>query len=459
MGPPDGHCSGDARPSRWRPPWNTGSPLESEMQLRYRVPVGFYVVGPNEGSLTVRIPFDHHGLACVATVETGQPLSGEDLPPEARHFARAEHLSLLVADEAAAHPIWSWVANGDLAALVVLLRQIANRCIRGIRNSGIVPGLRELDEDGNDPEPFLRRWKVEVTEHGQWRPMLPEPEVSGVLAALLGSTESRVYGELRTQLLPLIEEAIQEDLHPRPEVEFTTNAVEHLRLNNQRFAVLEAIIGLEIVLARFLQLYLKVRKGLSKTRIEKALSPDLGLTARVAGVLALVLTKDQVEQAGIEKVLSAINWRNTIVHRTGKLPEGLPAETVRSGVLAVLGLTGLLADEADRIEAEPDMDVIASTLTAGFPDLPRPSMRYLGSHSIGIWYTHVGLDDNWVPRGRMEEIAATVKEVRVRQDRRFDPAIHLQMVFQTIPGGNAVRWHAGALGPLQGAGHPPSAPH
>jgi len=247
----------------------------------------------------------------------------------------------------------------------------------------------------------------------------------------------------------VFEEAIQDDLQPRPELEFTTNAIEHLRLGNHRFALLEAIIGLEIVLARFLQSYLKVRKGLSKTRIEKFLSPDLGLTARVAGVLDLVLTKEQLEQTRIENVLSAIKWRNTVVHRTGRLPDNLPEETLRDGVFAVLGLTDLLADEADSIEAEHDMELIAAEIAAKLQSLPRPKVRYLGRHGVGVWFMKAGFDDSWIPTKDIEEIVASVGQLRRSKDSRFDPLRHLQVMFQTIPGDEIMRWRAGQWAPLR----------
>jgi hypothetical protein len=419
------------------------------MKLRFRIPADFYVVGPDKGSLAFEIRFNHQGLDCVLTLGSGESLSSDDLPPNTRHFARAEHLILMVSEDSRAHPIWQWIAAEDWSALLGGLLRIANRCIRGIRNFGVVPGLRELPEKASDPEALLRTWRVEVLEQDGWRLLLPEPEGNRILAALVGNRSSQVYGELRAPYLPSIEEAIQDDLEPRPELEFTTNAIEHLRLDNHRFALLEAIIGLEIVLARFLKSYLRLQKGLSKSRIQKFLSPDLGLTARIAGVLDLVLTKGQVGEAQLEKVLSAINWRNTVIHRTGKLPDGLPEDTLRDGVVAVLGLTDLLAREAESIEAQPHLDLIAGELESRLKTLPRPSLRHLGQHVVGVWFRKVSLDDGWIPKeAEVEEIAETVGQLRKTQDRRFDPLRHLKILFQTIPGDNIVQWRSGQFTPL-----------
>jgi hypothetical protein len=47
-------------------------------------------------------------------------------------------------------------------------------------------------------------------------------------------------------------------------------------------AVMEAVIGLEIALARYLNTYLQERRGLSAARVKSFINPQLGLTDRVA---------------------------------------------------------------------------------------------------------------------------------------------------------------------------------
>lgn len=422
------------------------------MRLRFRIPVSFYVVGPDEASLSLALGFETQGLTCSLSVGTGEPLCSEDLPPDSRHFARGQHLIISVSQEPPTHQVWQDLGEKQWSELVPHLRHIANRCIRGIRNSGIVPGLQELRRQDDNPDALLRNWKVEIFDAEGWRPLLSEPELGPFLAGFLGGRSAQVYAELRAALWPSIEEAIQDDVKPRPEREFTANAIEHVRLGNLRFALLEAIIGLEIVLARFLNSYLKLRKGLSKRRIEEFLTQNLGLTARISGVLELVLTKTQLEEARLDQVLSAVKWRNNVVHRTGRTPEGLPDKTLEDGISAVLGLTDLLAREGESIEAQPAMDVLVTELAPKLADFPRPSVRYLGGHTVGVWFRKVSMDDSWIPNEEhRERIAETVEQLRKVVDRRFDAHQHLRLLFESIPGGTIVRWPAEQVGPAEDA--------
>src|SRR4029450_5705664 len=113
---------------------------------------------------------------------------------------------------------------------------------------------------------------------------------------------------------------LQDDLPVPPEQEFTTNVLEHLKANNLRLAVLEAIIGLEIVLTRYLRAFLRAYQGTPEDRINKFLSPDFGLTARLSGVLDLTLNETDRREFDLTKVMTVVSWRNKVTHGEGRLP-------------------------------------------------------------------------------------------------------------------------------------------
>jgi len=305
--------------------------------------------------------------------------------------------------------------------------------------------LEEL-HDLTDPERVLRDWKLEALTEGEWKTVFPDSELSPILSALLGRGTTQVLGEFWEGSFEAVKEAIEDNTDPHPELEFTTNAIEHVRRSNLRFAVLESVIGLEIVLARFLASYMKFRKGIPKSRIRAFLSPELGLTARVGGLLDLVLTADQMKKFSLDRVLSTIKLRNSIVHRTGRLLQGVPADTVREGINSVVGLTTLLAAEAETIEAEPEMKGIADELALRIRDLPRPSVKYLGSHDIGVWVRKVTAEPVWVPDNTLiKQIVDVVIELRGPQDKRFDAHHHLKIGFEAVPWNKVVRWRDGQL--------------
>jgi uncharacterized protein YutE (UPF0331/DUF86 family) len=69
------------------------------------------------------------------------------------------------------------------------------------------------------------------------------------------------------------------------------------------------------------------------------LSPNLTLSTRLAGLLDLTLPLDVLQQIKLDHIRRAVRWRNTVVHRTGRLPEGISNAQLREAISAVLDLT------------------------------------------------------------------------------------------------------------------------
>lgn len=364
-------------------------------------------------------------------------------PPESRCFLRTERIKITLCGDDTAHELWQRIGNSEWHDLVQILRAVINRCLRGIRNFGVVPSLRALRESPNEnAEAILRRWGAEVEANGEWQKLLPEIELFA-LGAFLTSSPT-VHGELQVVRWSLIEEAIQDDLEPPPELEFTTNAVEHLRLDNQRFSLLEAIIGLEIVLTRWLTVYLTTEKGLSKTRIRQFLSPDLGLSSRLAAVLDLTMDRRTLKTIDLTKVLSAVKWRNHVMHRTGKLPADLSEELIRDRIAEVLSLISILARNTERLEQKPAMDALPDQIKATPGDLPRPVVAYWGHHRVSVQFMGYGTDDGWIPpESDVAALAKKIEDIRVATDRRFRSELHLRIVFRRFPNEIRASWDRG----------------
>src|SRR5262249_22809652 len=151
---------------------------------------------------------------------------------------------------------------------------------------------------------------------------------------------------------PDIVEAVEENEPPSPAQEFVVNALEHVTLGNFRYAILEAVIALEIVLARYLRLALE-RRDLPKEAIDDFLSPQLALRDRVSVLLNLTLGRDALQDYDFGKILTVIRWRNHIVHRHGHLPVGLQAKDIFEGTRALLGLVLFIDSKYAELLAEP----------------------------------------------------------------------------------------------------------
>ncbi|HEX9868845.1 MAG TPA: hypothetical protein VGC99_09670 [Candidatus Tectomicrobia bacterium] len=150
--------------------------------------------------------------------------------------------------------------------------------------------------------------------------------------------------KLDTHTWAEIVEAIRDDLPVLPEQEFTVNAREHLDLRNFRLALVESVIGLEIVLHRHLLAYLRIHKKVPQTRVQEFLSPNLTLATRLSGLLDLTLPPDALQQINLGNVRKAVGWRNKVVHVTGRLPDGISHSELREAISAVLELTQQLGD-------------------------------------------------------------------------------------------------------------------
>lgn len=416
------------------------------MKLRYQIPVNFYVSAPESESLSLETSFAHQGLMCQLALVGGDPLTVDEPSQDIRHFRHAERLEISLLEDPVAHKLWMFIEQSDWPGVVQILREVANRCLSGIRNFGVVPSLRELrGRTDENAEGILRRWRVEMATNSEWSTLFPEPEFSAIMSAFFPTDAPQVYGELQITSWSSIEEAIQDDIEPPAELEFTTNAIEHLRLGNLRLSLLESIIGLEIVLTRYLTVYLRVQKKLSNNRIKKFLTPSLGLSARLAAVLDLTLSKSELSNMNLDQVRAAVNWRNSIVHRTGHLPAGLPEQTLREGIGAVLAVADRLAGHADRIAAGPDMENLTAHVADMYDKLPRPLVLYIGNHKIGVQFSNVGFDHDWIPgANEVASIAATIGETRISQDARFEPDKHLRIVFTTFPDNKLrAKWEGG----------------
>jgi hypothetical protein len=254
------------------------------------------------------------------------------------------HLKFTVREDPPGNTIQSLLDTRAYGRLVTIMRAIANRCLRAIRNFGRVYRLHEIPRvESHEAESLLGLWHAEMSVDGlNWAPIVQRSsffDVKGIFTAL-GIGIPTVKGALLDMhRWAEIEKAIQDDWSPLPEQEFTVNASEHLHLRNFRLALVESVIGLEIVLSRYLSTYLRIHKKVPPARIEDFLSPNLTLSTRLSGLLDLALPSDILQQLNLSNIRKAVAWRNKVVHVTGQLPDGISNAELREAISAVLDLT------------------------------------------------------------------------------------------------------------------------
>lgn len=320
------------------------------MLLRWKIPADIMLVGPTQESLEVHAYFEIHKLICTLSFP-GESVPINNTSSDLKFFRSADYIEIVVEDPN--NSFQKWISGQNYNELNLNLIEISNRFLRGIRNFGIAAHLNEIRELNVSPDENLENWNVQIKESDKdWHPVKPIDLSEALIRSRYNYNVPKTTSALaviRVNFWAEIQKGILEDLSIPPEREFTTNSIEHMQNKNYRLAVVESIIGLEIVFSRYLSEYMRVNKKLSKKQIDEFLSPEFGLTARLAGILHLTLKLSDLEKIDLNKVRMAVNWRNKIVHRTGHLPSSIKSEEIESCIFHVISLSLLLANKTDKI--------------------------------------------------------------------------------------------------------------
>jgi len=368
--------------------------------------------------------------------ETKQPTG------EPNFFKVLTSIGLQIEGGHGAHAIDALVQAKDLEAILAVATPMVNRVFRALRNFGFLSHVDEIRPLAKDAEDTLRSWGAEFgeNENDDWTKLAPEKP--RIWSALFGVAKGE-QGLFRAERWPLIEEAIQDNLEPGPEREFLTNSLQHLRERNYRLALLEAVICLEIVLNTYLRLYLSTYQNLSQTRINKVVNSQLGLTTRVGLILELMLSNKERDESRIDEVVRAINWRNHIVHKTGRLPAELKEDGIIDGIWATLELAQALSSKRDDLASTPEANAFAADISKNFK-VRVHEVKFLAGHRVTL-SIHTGARTVSPPD---DELSAIVDEVIRRcraRDARFAPDIHLSIKFLRGLMGTYAIWANGKL--------------
>lgn len=420
-------------------------------RLLFQVPFQCYLSGPSEDSLSLRGRFEvSHFLVSVKLVSHEDKIYElENVEPNDKFFRKIDYLEYALTP--LAHEIALELDSQTLATdrkkqseLFRTLLIIVNRTLQSIRNFGTVPHIQVLNPEIKDGEKYMRLCDVRVSDGEQEHRIVPATSIfdlilSGQYQAVQNVME---VSTLNVTAWPDIEEALQDESDPPPEKEFFTNAIEFLRLRNFRMGLLESVICLEIVLTQYLRAFLSIRKKLSNTRINKFLKPEIGLSARLAGLLDLSLTAKDLNDIDVNNIIRVVRWRNNIIHRTGHLPENVGEKSLKDGIFQVLSLVLKLARLRDRINSSPELEKIAVKISEN-NNIPVPTIFDLGRHLVlvEIQFVFKELPSKEV----LGNTAHRLGEELGRRDTRFKPEEHLFIRFLKFPKETVARWREGKL--------------
>jgi hypothetical protein len=423
---------------------------EITMRIRLSVPLNLFLNSPHEALLDLPpLTFEHNESVVLVVLKGAAPLkvdSGSE-----PYFRTIHECQIEVRPKSqAAHKLLELVQSNNFAELSNLLMPIVNKALLAIRNFGSVTTAREYKPE-QKPEKLLRAWATKARIHREWREVAPKPPQKpfDLFYGLTGLDQNVERGSLSVSHWPDIEEALIEGLKPNAEQEFLTNALQHLREENLRLALVEATVCLEIVLSEYLKLYFALKRKFSKRKIGSLLN-NVDLMSRVGLIVDSMLTYDERRDAQVDKVLQAIKLRNGIIHKTGHLDPSVPLEEVQDVISAMLNLALTLSRKKEKIKAEPEVRQIAEAIATDF-NCPKPEIEILKHHEVSATFSFHGktplylraigrslpVDDKIPDEKGLKEIIKSLASKLKERDSYFDVKKHLTAKFQT-----------GVLGPV-----------
>lgn len=424
---------------------NCSSAERVDMIIRYKYPFSAFINGSSKEALTLTTHFNEQEASVKVTIDADEPMELKDATPDMKYFCSTKSISFIIvikeADANGLIPLKDIYEKEDLDKITPFIILIINRVLRSIRNYGTVAHVDEIIPSKENAMSFLRYIEAEISTDGvKYIALVPPPEQ---LWEMLSGYYSRAEKpSINSINWPDIEEAIQEQLKPKPENEFFTNSIEFLRKGNMRMAIIESIICLEIVLTRYLKAYLKNKKKIPSERVDKKfLSSQFGLTARIAGLLNLTLEENDLKNVDIDKVLKTINWRNCIVHKTGHIPEHLTDEVLSDGIISVLSLSTVLSRKHSLLVSEPKMREIAKII-ADKHGIPMPnimSWKHFASVDINLFFA------NFPGADTLNQIVKDISDELQALDNRFIPEACLYVRFMRFPNKVIARFSKGNL--------------
>lgn len=239
------------------------------MILQIKVPQRLFLYSFSKDAfetLSLSFSFDHYKVALAlegGDVEKATWAKPGDL---CQWYREATSLVTTIAEtEHSSHTIADLITAPRYEDLQKLIEGVTLKILRVIRNVGYAPELPESLPRQKTVVEDLKLWKPTVSEDGlTWTPVPFPAEPSLGLHSLFGFGDRGGFAlnaELNLSYWPRITEVLEDNLEIPAEDEFLTNTIGHLRGRNFRLALVDAVIGLEIVLVRYLRAYLKIEKS------------------------------------------------------------------------------------------------------------------------------------------------------------------------------------------------------
>ncbi len=314
------------------------------MYIRFKIPIKINIISKTK-DIETKINFQHDEYSCEMILEHDEVTSYLPGNKEKKFSIKCHSMNIIVKDNIE-EVLTKFIDEDRNRKIFKKLCSFGNRCIRAIRNFGNISNIHELNMDFEESltKYILSAFRVEKSEDRlNWEPLSGLDRNEELIHSLAFIRTHSFYYSIDYSKLNMddnwfeVKRAIIEDLEIPPEREFTINALEHIHKNNMRLAVVEMVIGLEIILSKFLNNFLQ-SEDISQSRIKIFLKNEVGLTSKVVVLLDPIIRerfnfkKDDFDK---NKIIELIHWRNRIMHGDGKLPTSISKTKIIDNILGV----------------------------------------------------------------------------------------------------------------------------
>jgi len=303
------------------------------MFLEFKLPIRIYLIANEKECFNnISINFNYKNYNCFLKLISVEDIV-ENSEKEKISYIRNYHDISIIIEDNSKSTIENFVKEQSMEQILNLINLISNRCLLVFRNYGTLIKVKEfsLKLDMADKEQFksfFMMLDVKMSKNNtEYEKILKywgfEDDFAKEFASTLMTVGFfNVYDKesLNYDKWLEIKNALENNFEITEDRIFFINSIEHIRNDNIRLAVIEAVISLEIIVTKYLKSYLKF-KNIPNDRIGNLINPHIGIYSMVSVLLDLSVEKEIMKVIEIDKVLKLINLRNDIIHNNKQIPK------------------------------------------------------------------------------------------------------------------------------------------
>jgi hypothetical protein len=305
------------------------------MFLEFNLPVRINLsVNEKEIINNTSINFNYENYNCFLKLKSEEDIK-ENTKKEKIYYTRLHHAISIMIEDNNKGAIENFVKEKSMMQILKLINSISNRCLLVFRNYGNLTTVKEFSlqldiVDEVEFKSFFMMLDVKISKNNEeyekilehWGFKIDFAEEFISRGSWLQKGYFNVYDEeyLNYDTWSDIKNALENNSEVTEERIFYVNSLEHTKNNNIRLAVIETVIGLEIVVTKYLRNYLKF-KNIPNDRIGNLINSHIGIYSMVSVLLDLSVEEEIIKYFEIDKVLKLINLRNDIIHENYKIPK------------------------------------------------------------------------------------------------------------------------------------------